>query len=117
GSGSQATSNSFNVDNTAPVTTDNTASIGSGWLKTNQTVTLTPTDSGGAGVAATYYTTDGSTPTTSSSQGTSISLTTDGVYTIKYFSVDNAGNSETVKTAGTVIHIDKTVPTPATLTV
>ncbi|HEV3352202.1 MAG TPA: chitobiase/beta-hexosaminidase C-terminal domain-containing protein, partial [Acidimicrobiales bacterium] len=91
GSGSQATSNSFNVDNTAPVTTDNTASIGSGWFNTTKTVTLTPTDSGGAGVAATYYTTDGSTPTISSSQGTSIVLSTDGVYTIKYFSVDNAG--------------------------
>ncbi|MBV8236016.1 MAG: chitobiase/beta-hexosaminidase C-terminal domain-containing protein, partial [Acidimicrobiia bacterium] len=114
GSGSQATSNSFSVDNTAPVTTDNTATIGSGWFNVTKTVTLTPSDSG-SGVAATYYTTDGSTPTTSSSSGTSVTLSTDGVYTVKYFSVDNAGNTEAVKTAGTAIHIDKTNPTPAAL--
>ncbi|MGZ4209844.1 MAG: OmpL47-type beta-barrel domain-containing protein [Actinomycetota bacterium] len=99
------------VDQTAPATADNTASIGSAWYKTTQTVTLTPTDNPGSGVAQTYYTTDGSTPTTSSATGTSISLSATGVYTIKYFSTDNAGNQETVKTAGTQIHIDKTLPT------
>lgn len=59
---------------------------------------------------ATYYTTDGSTPTTASAQGSSVALTADGVYTLKYFSVDAAGNAETVKTAGTQIRIDKTAP-------
>jgi hypothetical protein len=98
-------------DATAPSTTDNTASIGSTCKNTTQTVTLSPTD-GGSGVAATYYTTNGSTPTTSSSQGTSITLSAEGTYTIKYFSVDNVGNSETVKTAGTTICIDKTAPAP-----
>ena len=58
----------------------------------------------------TYYTTDGSTPTTSSSQGTTVTLTADGVYTIKYFSVDTVGNAETVKTAGTQIRIDTAAP-------
>ena len=98
------------ADSTAPSTTDNTASIGNGWKTTSQTVTLTPTD-GGSGVSNTYYTSDGSTPTTSSSQGTSVSLTNDGAYTVKYFSVDRVGNQETVKTAGTQIRIDKTNPT------
>ena len=79
------------------------------------TVTLSPSD-GGAGVAATYYTTDGSTPTTSSSQGTSIDLTSNGVYTIKYFSVDRVGNTEPVETAGTQIRIDLTSPTSPALT-
>ena len=106
----------FTYDTTAPVTTDNSASIGSGWFNTTQTVTLTPTDTGGSGVAATYYTTDGSTPTTSSSSGTSVVLSTNGVYTIKYFSVDKAGNAESVKTASTAIHIDTTAPT-VTITV
>ncbi|HZQ04091.1 MAG TPA: Ig-like domain-containing protein, partial [Gaiellaceae bacterium] len=101
-------------DATAPSTTDNTASIGSAWRNTNATVTLTPSDSG-AGVAATYYTTDGSTPTTSSAQGTTINLTADGTYTIKYFSVDRVGNSEPVETASTQIRIDKTSPTASTL--
>jgi hypothetical protein len=105
-----ASSTNVSIDNVAPTTTDNTASIGSAWRNTNTTVTLTPTDAA-SGVGATYYTTNGSTPTTSSSQGTSISLTNTGVYTIKYFSVDNAGNQEAVKTASTQIRIDKTTPT------
>jgi hypothetical protein len=111
------TASAFTVtkDATAPVTTDNTGTLGNGWKNSNQTVTLTPTDTGGAGVASTYYTTDGSTPTTSSAQGTTISLTGDGVYTIKYFSVDKVGNSETATQAGTQIRIDKTNPTPAAI--
>jgi hypothetical protein len=98
-------------DSTAPTTTDNTASIGSAWKNTNQTVTLTPSDGTGSGIRATYYTTNGSTPTTSSPSGTSISLTSDGTYTIEYFSVDNVSNTEAVKTASTQIRIDKTPPT------
>jgi large repetitive protein len=100
------------IDNAVPSTTDNTASIGNAWRNTTATVTLTPTDTG-SGVAATYYTTNGSTPTTSSTQGSSISLATTGVYTIKYFSVDTAGNQEAVKTASTQIRIDKLAPTNA----
>jgi hypothetical protein len=98
-------------DPDAPTTSDNTATLGSAWKNTTQTVTLTPTDGIGAGVAATYYTTDGSTPTTSSSQGTSTTLNADGIYTVKYFSVDNVANSEAVRTAGTQIRIDTTAPT------
>ena len=91
----------FTNDQTAPSTTDNTASIGATCQNTNQTVTLTPTDAG-SGVAATYYTINGSTPTTSSSQGTSVALSTEGSFTIKYITVDNVGNAEAAKTAGTV---------------
>lgn len=104
------------VDTTAPVTTDNTASIGNVWKNTAQTATLSPTDTG-SGVAQTYYTTDGSTPSEISGlpqgttkTGTSILLNTSGQYTIKYFSVDNVGNIEAVKTAGTVIRIDLIAP-------
>jgi hypothetical protein len=97
------------LDSVAPSTSDNTASIGSGWKTTNQTVTLTRTEAT-SGIAATHYTTDGGTPTASSSQGSSISLTADGIYTIKYFSVDNAGNTEPVKTAANQVRIDKTAP-------
>ena len=101
----------FTNDSTVPATTDNTASIGSTCKNTTQTVTLSPTDAA-SGVAATYYTTNGSAPTTSSSQGTSISLSADGNYTIKYFTVDNVGNTETVKTGASTICIDKTAPAP-----
>jgi hypothetical protein len=44
-----------------------------------------------------------------------VNLTADGIYTIKYFSVDNVSNNETVKSAGTQIRIDKTSPTSVTL--
>jgi hypothetical protein len=97
-------------DSAAPTTTDNTAAIGNAWKNTNQTVVLTPVDGTGSGVAATYHTTDGSTPTTTSPTGTSFTLSSDGTYTIKYFSVDNVTNTEPVKTGGTVIRIDKTAP-------
>jgi hypothetical protein len=99
-------------DSTPPATTDDTASIGSAWKNTSQTVTLTPSDAL-SGVAATYYTTNGSTPTTGSTPGTLVTLSADGVYTVKYFSVDNVGNAEPAQTAGTQIRIDKTTPASA----
>jgi hypothetical protein len=102
-------------DSSAPTTTDNTASLGSAWKNTDQTVTLTASDGTGSGVATTRYTTNGSTPTNASPQGTAVNLTADGIYTIKYFSVDNVSNNEAVKTAGTQIRIDKTPPTSVTL--
>jgi hypothetical protein len=91
------------------VTSNNTATIGNGWKATAQTVTLSPTDTG-SGVAHTYFTTDGSTPTSASADGTSILLATSGTYTIKYFSVDALGNAEAVKTASTQIRIDLDAP-------
>ena len=98
GNTTTAPSLTFTNDSTAPATTDNTASIGTTCKNTTQTVTLTPTDSA-SGAATTYYTTNSTTPTTSSSQGTSIALSADGTYTIKYFTVDNVGNRRAVKTA------------------
>jgi hypothetical protein len=61
------------------------------------TVALGATDLGGAGVKATYYTTDGTTPTTSSPVFTSPWTIAQNT-TVKFFSVDNAGNTEAVKT-------------------
>jgi peptidoglycan/xylan/chitin deacetylase (PgdA/CDA1 family) len=60
-------------------------------------VSLSATDQGGVGVRSIYYTTDGSTPTTSSAsyQTPLIFLHTT---TLKYFSVDQAGNAEPVET-------------------
>lgn len=103
------TYSSYIVDTTAPVTSDN---IDGNWHNSLVIITLSCSDNL-SGCATTYYTTDGSNPTTSSSQGNSVTLTTDGIYTIKYFSVDSAGNQEAVKTAANQVMIDLTNPTAA----
>lgn len=93
-------------DTAPPVTTDNADGQ---WHNSGVTVTLTAQDAG-SGVAATYYTTDGSNPTTGSASGSTITLTGDGIYTIKYFSVDNEGNAESIKTAANQVMIDTAPP-------
>jgi hypothetical protein len=76
-------------DKTAPVTT---ATPAGGTYETAQSVTLSVNEP-----ATTFYTTDGSTPTTSSpvySAPIDIAVTT----TLQFFSKDTAGNVEAVKT-------------------
>jgi hypothetical protein len=96
------------VDNTKPSTTDNAPS---GWQSTPVTVTLNPND-GGSGVNVTEYSVDGNPSYT---VGTSVAIpapadgSNDGSHTIAYFSVDNAGNIETIKS--TTVLIDATPPT------
>lgn len=100
-------SSSVTVDTTAPVATDNVASS---WYTSPVTITLACSNSGGSTCAHTYYTTDGTTPTTSSSSGNSFTLSADGIYTIKYFSVNTAGDTEAVQTAANQVKIDATQP-------
>jgi len=64
---------------------------------------------GGSGCATTYYTVDGSDPTTASTVYTTPIELTAAATTIKYFSVDGAGNSESVKT--TNYTLDRDLPT------
>jgi YD repeat-containing protein len=93
------------IDTTPPTTT---VSPTGGTYNSAQSVTLTCTDGSGFGCDKTYYTTDGTTPTTSSpvySSPINISVMT----TLKFFSTDLASNSETVKTE--VYTIDTTPPT------
>jgi hypothetical protein len=100
----------FVRDVAAPATSDDTASIGNAWRSVATTVTLSPSD-GASGVGPTYYTADGSAPTTASATGTSVTLATEGTHTVRYFSVDRVDNAEAPKTAGTVIRLDLTPPT------
>jgi peptidoglycan/xylan/chitin deacetylase (PgdA/CDA1 family) len=89
------------ADSVAPTTTIacNAALCGTAAYIATVTVTLAATDTGGSGVAATYYTTDGSTPTMFNTAYTGpITLDTPGTYAIKYFSTDTAGNVEAVQT-------------------
>lgn len=94
-------------DDAAPTTTD---TVPSGWSVDGR-VTLTASDTGGSGVAATYYTvgTDPEDPTTESSVYTSALTLTHG-QRVKYFSVDRAGNPEAVRTSDP-IKVDGTAPT------
>ena len=80
---------SATADTTAPVTT---ALPPGGSFSTSITVSLTRNEAG-----TTYYTTNGTTPTTSSPVY-SAPLTLTATTTLKYFSRDTAGNSEAVKT-------------------
>ena len=95
-------------DRTPPVTVISPAG---GTYANTQTVTLTCTDTGGSGCKSTHYTTNGRTPITKSPiyTGTfTISKTT----TVKFFSVDKAGNKEAVKTEKYVIQPPPPPPPP-----
>ncbi|MCF7917446.1 carboxypeptidase regulatory-like domain-containing protein [Candidatus Gracilibacteria bacterium] len=91
----------INVDRTPPSTTDNAPGIVPAVAPI--IVKLSPNDRAvSSGIAQTYYTKDGVTPTTASSQGTRVVLAPEdidenGYFVIKYFSVDKIGNVETVK--------------------
>ncbi|WP_052487029.1 polysaccharide lyase family 8 super-sandwich domain-containing protein [Gordoniibacillus kamchatkensis] len=91
-------------DTTPPVTTDD---ANPDWHNTAQTVHLTATDIG-SGVAATYYSVDN----TDFVQGNTIVLSDEGIHTIRYYSVDAAGNREQTKSAE--VKIDETPPAVAT---
>jgi peptidoglycan/xylan/chitin deacetylase (PgdA/CDA1 family) len=98
------------IDASAPTTAINCngATCSTGWYSTSSVLlSLFPSDTGGSGVAKTYYTTDGSTPTIASpvyAGAFTIAQTT----TVKFFSVDNAGNTEAVKTSA--VRIDASAP-------
>ena len=96
-----------NIDATVPVTTASglQASNSSGWIKTPLTVSLTPTDAGGSGVAATYYTIDGVQQTYTAPFAVSAA----GSHTITYWSTDAAGNEETHRSGH--VNIDTGKPT------
>ncbi|MHB8643094.1 MAG: OmpL47-type beta-barrel domain-containing protein [Gaiellaceae bacterium] len=80
------------VDNTAPNTTNDAPA---GWQNAAVTVHLTPTDAG-SGVSTTQYSLDGGAWMT----GTTVLVpAVDGSHTIAYYSVDNAGNIETQRSA------------------
>ncbi|WP_269434442.1 Ig-like domain-containing protein [Thiohalorhabdus denitrificans] len=93
---------------------ETTPSVQGGSYNTTQSVELICDDgSTGTGCAGTFYSTDGSTPTASStpySGPIEIGETT----TLKYYSVDHAGNSEPVKS--TEYEIDTTPPEVTSIT-
>jgi peptidoglycan/xylan/chitin deacetylase (PgdA/CDA1 family) len=95
------------ADTTPPVTV--ASGVDARWHRHAVTVTLSATDAG-SGVAATYVRLDSGPWQT----GTSCVVPApadhrdDGVHTVSYFSVDNAGNSETAQQV--TVKIDTTAP-------
>ena len=89
------------VDTLPPVTRDDLAD-GPPFHTDPVTVTLSSSDDNGArdvsGVAATHYRVDDGAWQT----GTSAEVTGDGQHTVSYYSTDNAGNDEAVKTSRTL---------------
>jgi large repetitive protein len=88
------------LDTTPPQTVVNEST---NWLQDAYEVKLTATDIQ-SGVAQTFYSINGS----EFSEGTSFTVTEEGINTVSFYSVDNAGNVEKVKT--TEVKIDKTAP-------
>ncbi len=86
-------------DTTPPLTS---ASPAGGTYSEAQSVTLTCADGSGSGCRGTFYTTDGSTPTQGSRvYAAPIPISDDTE--LKFFSVDNAGNEESVRTERYVV--------------
>lgn len=94
-------STNTNTDTVPPVTTDNAPT---GWQTLPVNVILQATDEGN-GVASTSYSLDGGAYTTDNS----VSITSEGIHTLRYYSVDQSGNKEAVKEK--TIQIDLTAPT------
>jgi large repetitive protein len=88
------------TDTTPPQTVANETNI---WQQVEYKVVLTATDDQ-SGVAKTFYSINGSELT----EGTSFTVSEEGVNTVSFYSIDNAGNVEEVKT--TEVKIDKTAP-------
>ena len=88
---------------------------GAGWNRTYVTLNLSATDPDGvADVAAVHYSAAGAqtiAATVVTGSSASLALTAEGVTTVTYFAVDNAGNAEA--SHAQLVRIDKTLPTVA----
>lgn len=92
----------FSYDGTAPTTSYSGFSSGTTYSEP-VTLTLSASDAG-SGVSATYYSVNGVQHTYLAP----VSIASEGLNTIRYWSVDRAGNTEGLKTA--YVTIDRTPP-------
>ena len=95
------------ADTTPPLTTSHVVA----YYAAPATILLSATDTGGFGVAHTYFTLNGGTRFTSST----VHVTNAGTYRLRYWSVDIAGNVEATSTVNfTVITPPSSKGTPST---
>ncbi len=89
----------FDIDNTAPSSSDDYGEKNDTWQSGEQTITLTGSDSEpGSGLANILYCTGTENicePTTGYNEPVTIS--DDGITYVRYYSIDNAGNTEETK--------------------
>ncbi len=97
----------------------NPAPNGSGWNKTNPVVTITGNDGPcGSGIRSITYSATGAQPipsTTVNAASVPVTITTEGVTTISYTAIGNAGNAST-NTGTFTVKLDKTAPTNVAVT-
>ena len=93
------------VDTTAPTATASvTGTLGNNqWYTSSVLVFFSATDTE-SGVQSTLFSLDGAATTT----GTSVTISSEGVHTLSFYSVDNAGNTEAPHAP--ILGIDKTAP-------
>jgi len=98
----------FKIDTTSPTTSDD---ANTQWQSTNQTITLSASDSL-SGVASTYYCVDDVNSCVPSTSGSSVDVSCSSGSVceryVRYRSVDVAGNSEVVRSV--LVRIDKQAP-------
>ena len=95
--GSSSASFTVAPDSTAPVSSITCSPGPCGGATGTQSVTLSATDSSGSGAKEIHFTTNGTTPTLGSPVYTS-PLSVTATTTVKFFAVDNVGNTEGVQT-------------------
>ncbi|MEI8082057.1 MAG: carboxypeptidase-like regulatory domain-containing protein, partial [Actinomycetes bacterium] len=91
-----------NVDGSAPVTSDDAPS---GWSTATVAVHLVGSDSL-SGTAKTFYTLGETTPTIEATSATMVSA--EGTSTLRFYSIDNVGNTEAVRSKQ--VRIDRVAP-------
>ncbi len=95
-------------DSIPPVTTpsavnaDTTPYTFGTWTNQDVTISLSAIDTGGSGLAGTFFTIDGAGLQTYSAPFT---INTEGSHTVTFWSTDNAGNGEIVQSVGVLIDL------------
>jgi hypothetical protein len=99
------------ADTVAPtsVATPSPVPNAAGWNNGNVTVALSAADNGGgSGVRSMTYTIGSGTTTTVNAASASLTISSEGVTSVRYFATDNVGNAEAAKTL--TVRIDRTPP-------